>query len=743
MSKETKWAICSTCDINCGVLVTVEDGKVKSIKKNPDHPLTPNSICVKGANANKYITHPDRLTHALKRVGERGSGQWKKISTKQALDEIADKMKQLIAEDGPETIGSTYGWSSNAGAASRRFMNLLGSPNWTWTGYVCLANSTVPSKATYGFWQFPDFENTKCIVLLGHAPGPQRWTAEYLWIKGALERGAKLIVTDPRRNSYSDQADIFLQVKPATDSAYLLAWINVIIEEKLYDKEFVEKWTVGFEQLAERVKEYTPEWASEITRAPADKIREAARMYATNGPAVIPWGAVPDHHANSTQTLRTLTILRSITGNLDVPGGELLMGYHPGILSDDEFELNDRLPVEQRRKMLGIDRFKLLSWETLEKTGPHMERVWGKKYSNQISGGAMAHPASMWEAMKTGKPYRMRALISQCNNTLNSYPNTTHVYEGLMNLDLLVVMDLIKSPTAQLADYILPATHWLERPNLFNYWDWIPVYQGGEQAVEAPGECLHDWMLWRELGVRLGQEKDWPWESMEEAYDERLKPAGLTWEKLSTQVRASAPEITFKKYEQTGFGTPSGKVELYSSIFEELGYDPMPSWVEPPESHARKPELAKTHPLTFFTGMRENYWFHSFGLGRSTKELRSREPDPRMQIHPDTAYELDLSDGDWAWVESTSGKRIKLRSWLSNDTAPDVVRVPHGWWYPETTGSEEPGAALSSLWKSADAVILHDSDEYCDKEQGNFQLRGLACKVYKVEDGTEGTSYIA
>lgn len=740
MTKETKWAICSTCDINCGVLVNVEDGKVKSIKKNPDHPLTPNSICVKGAHANEYITHPDRLRTALKRVGKRGSGQWEEISTKQALDEIADKMKKLIAEDGPETIGSTYGWSSNAGAASRRFMNLLGSPNWTWTGYLCLANSTVPSKATYGWWQFPDFEHTNCIVLVGHAPGPQRWTAEYLWIKGALDRGAKLIVIDPRRNSYSDQADIFLQTGVATDSALMLGWIHVIIKEKLYDKDFVENWTVGFKELSERVEEYTPERVSEITGAPADKIAEAARLYATSGPAVIPWGAVPDHHANSTQTLRALAILRAITGNLDVQGGELLMGYHPEIESDDEFELNDRLPVEQRKKMLGIDRYKLLSWEALEKTGPHMERVWGKKYSNQISGGAMAHPASMWEAMKTGKPYRMRALISQCNNTLNSYPNTTHIYEGLMNLDLLVVHDLIKTPTAQLADYVLPATHWLERPNLFNYWDWIPVYQGGQQAVQAPEECLHDWMLWRELGVRLGQGDDWA-ASMEESYDQRLSGAGLTWEKLSSELHASAPEGGFKKYEKTGFGTPSGKVELYSSIFEELGYDPLPSWIEPPESFVRKPELAKTHPLTFFTGMRENYWFHSFGLGRNTPSLRSREPDPRMQIHPDTAYELDLSDGDWAWVENTVGKRIKLRAWLSNDTQPNVVRVPHGWWYPETADSDKPGDALSGIWTSADSVLTQDSDEYCDKEQGNFQLRGLACRVYKVDDGTVGSTY--
>jgi len=239
---------------------------------------------------------------------------------------------------------------------------------------------------------------------------------------------------------------------------------------------------------------------------------------------------------------------------------------------------------------------------------------------------------------------------------------------------------------------------------------------------------MHDWMFWRELGVRMGQEKDWPWKTMEEFYDSRLAPAGTTWEEFSTQTRASAPELGFKKYEQTGFGTPSGKVELYSSILEDLGYDPLPSWIEPPESPERTPELAKEYPLYYFTGMREKYWFHSFGLGRATKSLRDREPNPRMQIHPDTAQDLGLSDGDWAWVETSGKKRIKLTTWVSTDTHPSVIRVPHGWWFPENKQGEPE---LSGLWDSADAVILHDDDRYCDKEQGNFALRGNMCKVYK------------
>lgn len=733
MISDTKWAICNTCDLNCAVLVTVQDGKVKAIKRNPDHPVTPNSICVKAACAHEYISHPDRLLYPLKRDGERGSGRWTRITWKQALDEIAETLKGLMGKFGPETVASSFGWSTNAGAASRRFMNLLGSPNWTWPGYVCLSNTTVTSKITYGWWQFPDYAHTRCIVLLGHDPNPDKWTAEYLWIRDALKNGAKLIVVDPRRNDHSHQADIWLRIRPGTDGALLLGWLNVIIKERLYNKEFVEKWTVGFDALAERMKEFPPERVAEITWASADKIREAARMYATNGPAVIPWTVVTDHHANSTHALRCQAILRAICGNLDVPGGELLMGYHPTIISETEIELNERLPSEQRKKQLGVNRYKLLSWETFEKTSLAMEKVWGKKYSNQVSGGAMAHPPSVWRAMIEGKPYPVKALLVQSNNTLLSYPNADRIHKALRSLDLLVVMDLMMTPTAQLADYVLPATHWLERPNLFSYWDWVAIYEAGEKAVDPPCECMHDWMFWRELGVRMGQENDWPWKTMEEFYDYRLAPEGTTWQEFSTRTRVSAPELAFKKYEQTGFGTPSRKVEIYSSILEDLNYDPLPNWHEPPDSPVSTPELAKDYPLIYFTGLRDKYWFHTFGLGRSVTSLRHCEPDPRLEIHPDTAHDLGLLDGDWAWVETPSKKKIKLRVWVSADAHPSVVRVPHGWWFPEKEAGE-PG--LSGLWDSADSVILPDDDRYCDTEQGCSALRGLLCKVYKAEDAS-------
>ncbi|MPL87813.1 Acetylene hydratase [bioreactor metagenome] len=727
MEEEVKKVICGACDFCCGVQADVEDNRVIKVGPNPDHPITPNTVCRLSARGVDVRNHPDRLLYPLKRVGDRGAGKWERVTWDQALDDISNRLKKIIEEYGPEALASSVGWAGiQPNEMSRRFMNLLGSPNWTWPGFLCLSNTSVISKITYGWYQFPDYGNTDCVVLWGHDPQPNKWTGEYNWLRNALKRGAKLIVVDPFNSFNAKKADIWLQIRPGTDAALALGWLNVIINEGLYDKEFVEKWTVGFDELKERVQDYSPEKVEEITWVPAEKIREAARMYAAKR-AIIPWGSTLDEIPNTTDALRANCILRAITGKLDVPGGELLMGYHPQIVSQTELELNEKLPEEQKKKQLGMDRFKVLSWECFEMTSAAMEKVWDKKYSNQVSGGVITHPPSLWTAMIEGKPYPVKAFIASGNNTLMSFTNTKRIYEALKSLDLLVVVEHFMTPTAQLADYVLPAAHWLERPVLHSHMDWIAINYAGEKAVDPPGECWTDYKFWRELAVRMGQEEYWPWNDLEELYDYRLKPLGCTHKEFVTNHLVHAPEPKFKKYEETGFGTPSGKVELYSSILEKLGYDPLPRYDEPPESPVSTPELHKEYPLVYFVGERSGPFFQS--SQRMIKPLREIEPDPLLVINPNTAYDLGIQDGDWVYAETKTGK-IKLRAKLSPDAHPKVVRIPHGWWFPEKPQGE-PG--LSGLWDSCEAAILDDKDEYCDTEQGIPCIRGLLCKVYKAE----------
>ncbi len=643
------------------------------------------------------------------------------------MDDIASRFKKIIEKHGPEAIASSVG-APIVGLLdmTRRFMNLLGSPNWTATTYFCLGNTGVNSKITYGWFQFPDYWNADCVVLWGHDPQPNKWTGEYNWLRAALARGAKLIVVDPFNSYNAKKADIWLQIRPGTDAALSLSWINVIINEGLYDKEFVEKWTVGFDALKERVQDYSPEKVEEITWIPAEKIRESARMYAANN-SIIPWGSTLDEIPNTTDALRANCILRAITGKLDVPGGELLMGHHPQIISQSDLELNDKMPEEQKKKQLGMDRFKLMSWECFDKTSPAVEKVWGKKYSNQFSGGAIAHPPYIWTAMIEGKPYPVKGFIVDANNAIMNYTNAKRIYEAMKSLDVFVVMEQFMTPTAQLADYVLPAAHWLERPALESHVDWISINFGGEKACEPLGECWTDYKFWRELAVRMGQEEYWPWEDLEDLLDYRVKPLGCTHKEFMAKHYVHAAEPKFKKYEETGFGTPSGKVELYSSVMEELGYDPLPSYSEPPESPISTPELYKEYPLIFFVGDRSEPFFLS--QNRNIKSLREIEPDPLLKINPDTAFDLGINNGDWVYVETRIGK-IRLRAKLTQDAHPKVVRVPHGWWFPEKPQGD-PG--LSGVWESNDANILPDSDEFCDTEQGIPHFRGLLCKVYKAE----------
>lgn len=324
---QTKKVTCASCDIKCSVLADVEDNKILRIRRDPNHPITPQSLCNKGAAFPDQLYHKDRILYPLKSVGKRGEGKWARVSWDEAMDEIADRLKTIVDRYGPEAVSATAG-AIVPYDLTRRFLNILGSPNFVAGTYLCLGNTSGVSRVTYGWQSFPDYWHTKVIVMWGHDPQPNKWTAEYLWARDAVKRGAKMIVVDPRISFSAKRSNLHLRLRPGSDPALLMGWLHVIINEELYDKEFVANWTVGFEQLKQRVQEYTPARVEELTWVPAEQVVAAARMYAS-GPAIIPWNPATDQISNSTQALRAMTILRAICGNLDAEGGEMLMGYHP------------------------------------------------------------------------------------------------------------------------------------------------------------------------------------------------------------------------------------------------------------------------------------------------------------------------------------------------------------------------------------------------------------------------------
>jgi thiosulfate reductase/polysulfide reductase chain A len=719
---EVRKGACWFCYQNCGVEVTVRGNSIERLVGDVSHPASKGHLCPRNFAWNEFHSHPDRLNYPQKREGKRGEGKWKKISWNQAMDEIAQKLKELKDKYGPESVATSGGTNRTDDWARRRFFNLFGSPNTMRTHVICGMNGFMLESCIFGWGTSPDLFNTKLVVSWGHNLGISYMPmADKVW--DAKERGAKLMTIDPRLTETSSKSDLWLQIRPGTDAALALAWINVIINEDLYDHQFVEKYTVGFDRLKDHVRQYTPKWAADVTSVPEDKVEESARLYATLKPACILWGVAADHLGRaSTAFVHARAILRAITGNLDVEGGNTLLGPGKSFLTDSDLELNDRLSPDQRKKQLGSDRFRLNSWVGWELVSEQTRKYWGKEPSSEWT--AFAHPPTVFNAIRTGQPYPVKALLVLANNPLLCYPNTKNTYEALTseNLELLTVMDYWLTPTAMLADYILPAASWVERPvlttNVATNW-----FIANERPVQPSFERRTDFEFWRELGLRLGQQEYWPWKNLEEANLERIKGLGFdSYEKFVHERRIHADPQQYRRYEKQGFGTPSGKVELYSTMLERLGYPPMPVYEEPPESPRKLPIVARQFPLILING---NFMpFHHSEL-RQIRLLRDLAPDPLVEMNPDTARRLGIREGEWANIESKRGKiRMKVQYNIGLD--PRVVFAQKGWWFPEKTDDN-----LRGVWDSNVNVLTESDPERCDIATGGWPYRALLCKVNK------------
>ncbi len=733
---ERRKAQCLMCHSHCRVTVLVKDGQLLGMEPDEDHPYSkiyaPQVLgCWRARAVADWFYHPDHLNYPLKRVGERGEGKWERISWAQAFDEIGAKLDEVRKKYGPEAIAISGGTYRTDTFLRGRFLSLLGSPNIIGQAEICWGLSLALNNAMFGWWLFPVVtRETKCLITWGGGTPmlfPPIWRA----FLNAKASGAdlKLIVVDPRRTATADRADIWLQPRPGTDPALALGMINVIVKEGLYDKEFVDKWCFGFDKLVERADDYPPERVAEITWVPADKIREAARLYATSKPAASVSGMGIEHLANSNEALQARFILPAITGNLNIRGGDLLPGAHPDIVHSTDLELWELMPPEQKKKQLGRDRFKLMGWQSYDIMEPIVKKVWGKMCAGWVNTG-MAHGPTVYRAMLTGKPYPVKAMITNAANPMVTQSNTKLVYKALKNLDLYVVHDFWMTPSAELADYVTPAASFLERPCIFDGDGTAKSVFACEAALPAQVEGKYDhrtdYDFFRELGIRLGQAEYWPWKTMEELCDYRLAPLGYTLKQFMIEKKGvDIPRTEYKRYEQTGFATPTGKVELYSTVLERLGYDPLPKYEEPPESPTSTPELAREYPLILITGSRFNPMYHS--EHRQIERLRKQHPEPLFQIHPDTASELGIGQGDWVWIETPRGRvRQKTQVWDGID--PRVVHAEHGWWFPELPG-EEPW--LHGVWESNINVVTNDDPEVCNQINGGWPLRAMLCKVYK------------
>ncbi|MFC1864161.1 molybdopterin-dependent oxidoreductase, partial [Thermodesulfobacteriota bacterium] len=477
--------------------------------------------------------------------------------------------------------------------------------------------------------------------------------------------------------------------------ALAMGFHRVIIDEELYDKEFVKNHVHGWDAFKERVNEYPLERVEEITWVDRELIRKAARVYARTKPACIHWGVPTEQTNNCCDCTRIMTGLMAVTGNLDTPGGNVFFTGTP-TRTVNEFARFKDLSREQQKKRLGADQYKL-----------------GAR-------AALITPKVAWDAILEGKPYPLKVGLLCGTNPVITRANAAEVYNALNKLEFLAVIDLFLTPTAELADIFLPASTWLEQNHVAENWKRNGIVAARQKCMEI-GECRQDHWIFMELGKRMGQE--W-WETIEDALDYLLEPSGLSWDEFRKKGYLKG-EMAYHKYRDKGFSTPTGKVELYSTVLEKLGFDPLPGYTELPESSVSRPDLLDRYPYMLNAGLRSPTYFHS--ENRMVPWLREIRPDPIVEIHPETAMKHDIEENDWVYIESPRG-RIRERAKLNNSIDPKVIIAEHGWWYPEI---KEPDHG----WDRSNINILMDNAHgTMDPALGATNLRNCLCTIRLCND---------
>jgi anaerobic selenocysteine-containing dehydrogenase len=664
------------------------------VEGDPESPISHGSLCSKGLAITQLAYHPDRVLYPMKKT----NGDWKRIGWDEALDTVASRFKNIIAAHGPESIIIGQGTGRDFESHFSRFGNLLGTPNMLTAGHMCYLSRIGATLTTCGRHPAIDYANNpKCIVMWGCNPlwtNPDEYKGVSFW--RAYQNGAKLIVIDPRKGFLAKRADLWLQLRPGTDAALALGFFRVIIDEELYDREFVPQYIHGWDPFVARVRQdYPLDRVAEITWVDPELIREAARLYAATKPAGIHWGVPTEQTNNCTDFTRTAVGLMAATGNLDVPGGNV---FHepPGTRKISEFSANRAISDEQRKKRLGGDQYRLAARMTI------------------------VTPKCAWDAILTGKPYPVKGGYLVATNPVVSRANAREVYHALKKLEFLAVSDFFLTPTAELADIFLPAGTWLEQDHVSENWKYHGYVLARQKVVEI-GECWQDHKIFMELGKKMGQQ--W-WDTIEDSLDWLLEPTGLTWQEFKKKGYLHGDQ-KYHKYRDNGFSTPTRKVELYSTIFEKWGVDPLPKYTEIPESPISEPDLAEKYPYILNAGFRTPTFFHS--ANRQLPWLREIRPDPIVEIHPRTAAQNDIQEGDWVWIESSRG-RARQRAKLNDGIDPRVIVAEHAWWYPEI---KEPGHG----WDISNINMLTDnSHESMDPVMGATNLRVLLCNISRCEE---------
>jgi thiosulfate reductase / polysulfide reductase chain A len=679
---------CGAAKPRCGILCHIRDGRFVKVEGNPEAfnnwGRGSASLCAKGYTGMQYVYSAERLQYPLKRSGAKGEGKFQRITWDEALDTIAGKLKETKEKYGAQAYGvlSPEYWPVLS-TLGRRFLNVYGSPNYLHSA-ICATPRMAAAKITIGFssWSTDNFEKSRLIVNWGANPensAPNQ--GQPLAILKALHNGTQLIDIRPMLDPLAAKADIWLPIRPGTDCALALAILNVIINEKWYDFDFVREWCYGFEKLVEHIQQYPPEWASPITGISAAKIRETAHLMATLKPMFLKTGnGIGDQASDGTATIMATSLISAITGNLDVSGGYyagLPVVGPPLIKVNGISTLSEKAPLDLVNKLVAPEA-----------------PLWYQKPGNWEGGPTSAYYKGLMSIL-TEKPYPLRVVQASCTNPLTATRNPRRVAGALKKLDFFFVMDTCRSSHMDFADIVLPAStdyensHQIEVRNR-QEGTWIGIYN---RVVEPFGESRSDWQFYLDLAVKMGYGPDFWNGDMEACLREQLAPSGITLEELRNSPRgilvkrsAAPPTPQFKRYAQLFQNLPHAKVQCYNEVIggqlnnQKSGQLPyFPIYQGPPEGLQQTPELAAEYPLILSDVHAHRLSEHSFY--HNLPYLRELQPYPWIKINPATARRYGISDGDWVRVESPHGWS-KFKAEFFEGIAPEVLMTKRGWGQP-------------------------------------------------------------
>jgi thiosulfate reductase/polysulfide reductase chain A len=635
---------CDICFWKCGAIAYTKNGKLWKVEGNPEDPLSRGRLCPRGTGGVGAHYDSQRLTAPLLRREKRGQEEWAEVTWDEALSFIAEKMQAIKNTHGPEAMALfSHGIGGNF---FKQTFKAFGTPNIAAPSYAqCRGPRDVGFNLTFGEGvstpERTDIRNARCLTLIGSHLGENMHNTQVQEFGEAIDKGASIIVVDPRFSVAASKAKFYLPIKPGTDVALLLAWMNVLVTEELYDKPYVEEYGFGFEAFEAEIAPYTPEWAYPKTGIAPQMIRDTGREMARNKPAsLVHPGRHVTWYGDDAQRSRAIALLNALLGSWGRKGGF----YSP------------------------------VSMDVPEYPHPPYPRSERGKVDNPASRYPFADgtlTTGIREATLTGEPYPIKGWLVYATNLLQALPNREETIRAIQALDLMVVVDVIPSEIAGWADVVLPESVYLERHDDLNVeWFRDPFIALRQPVVESPADQKPNWWMARQLALKLGLESHFPWTDIEEYLEQRLSTAGYNLADLKHRgiIPGEKQPIFFDEGLTPEFYTPSGKIEFYSLQLQEAGFDPVPKFQPPAEP-----------PAGQFRLLYGRAPMHSFSRTQTNPLLSEMMDENEVWLNADIARRFGIESGQYVRLKNQDGivsNPVRVKS--TQRIRGDCVYMVHG-----------------------------------------------------------------